>query len=162
MATLDEIGRLLRVRFTGYVGEIGQAAARGRPEAAPSWLPSRSSPACSAAASSKSSPALMARASSPSTATSPVSPIPASSRPPSPPPAARTGWSTRNALSGGPEQVFRYLSRYTHRIAISDSRITAFDGQTVSFRPRGSEGNQPVGEEDESRFGIPAVAGFMR
>ena len=25
----------------------------------------------------------------------------------------------------GPEQVFRYLSRYTHRIAISDSRITA-------------------------------------
>ena len=36
----------------------------------------------------------------------------------------------------GPEQVFRYLSRYTHRIAISDSRITAFDGRTVSFRYR--------------------------
>ena len=36
----------------------------------------------------------------------------------------------------GPEQVFRYLSRYTHRIAISDSRITAFDGRTVSFRHR--------------------------
>ena len=36
----------------------------------------------------------------------------------------------------GPEQVFRYLARYTHRIAISDSRITAFDGETVSFRHR--------------------------
>ena len=36
----------------------------------------------------------------------------------------------------GPEQVFRYLSRYTHRIAISDSRIAAFDGRTVSFRYR--------------------------
>ena len=36
----------------------------------------------------------------------------------------------------GPEQVFRYLSRYTHRIAISDSRIIAFDGESVSFRHR--------------------------
>ena len=36
----------------------------------------------------------------------------------------------------GPVQVFRYLARYTHRIAISDSRITAFDGETVSFRHR--------------------------
>ena len=36
----------------------------------------------------------------------------------------------------GPEQVFTYLSRYTHRIAISDSRIVAVDGETVSFRYR--------------------------
>ena len=36
----------------------------------------------------------------------------------------------------GPEQVFRYLSRYTHRIAISDSRIVAFNGERVSFRHR--------------------------
>lgn len=36
----------------------------------------------------------------------------------------------------GPEQVFAYLARYTHRIAISDSRITAFDGENVSFRHR--------------------------
>ena len=36
----------------------------------------------------------------------------------------------------GPEQVFRYLSRYTHRIAIGDSRITAFDGRKVCFRYR--------------------------
>ena len=36
----------------------------------------------------------------------------------------------------GPEQVFRHLSRYTHRIAISDSRIVAFDGERVSYRHR--------------------------
>ena len=36
----------------------------------------------------------------------------------------------------GPEAVIRYLSRYTHRIAISDSRIVAFDGSVVSIRYR--------------------------
>ncbi len=34
----------------------------------------------------------------------------------------------------GPEQVLSYLARYTHRIAISNSRITAFDGQRVTFK----------------------------
>jgi hypothetical protein len=37
---------------------------------------------------------------------------------------------------GGPEHVLRYLGRYTHRMAISNHRITAFDGQHVSFRWR--------------------------
>ena len=36
----------------------------------------------------------------------------------------------------GPEQVFRYLARYTHRIAISDRRIVAFDSENVTFRHR--------------------------
>jgi len=35
---------------------------------------------------------------------------------------------------GGPEQVLRYLGRYTHRIAISNHRLLAFDGQDVTFR----------------------------
>jgi len=34
----------------------------------------------------------------------------------------------------GPQQVVRYLSRYVHRIAISNSRILAYDGRTVTFR----------------------------
>lgn len=34
----------------------------------------------------------------------------------------------------GPEQVLAYLARYTHRIAISNSRITAFDGSRVTFK----------------------------
>lgn len=37
---------------------------------------------------------------------------------------------------GGPAHVLRYLSRYTHRMAISNHRLTAFDGQRVSFRWR--------------------------
>jgi hypothetical protein len=37
---------------------------------------------------------------------------------------------------GGPAHVLRYLGRYTHRIAISNHRLTAFDGQRVSFQWR--------------------------
>ena len=35
--------------------------------------------------------------------------------------------------------MVRHLSRYTHRIAISDARILAFDGETVTFRCRKPE-----------------------
>jgi hypothetical protein len=35
---------------------------------------------------------------------------------------------------GGPEAVLAYLARYTHRIAISNSRLIAFDGASVTFR----------------------------
>jgi hypothetical protein len=35
---------------------------------------------------------------------------------------------------GGPEQVLRYLARYTHRIAISNSRIVSVDDYAVRFR----------------------------
>jgi DNA-directed RNA polymerase subunit RPC12/RpoP len=35
---------------------------------------------------------------------------------------------------GGPVQVLRYLGRYTHRVAISNHRIVAFDGERVTFR----------------------------
>ena len=34
----------------------------------------------------------------------------------------------------GPKAVLAYLSRYTHRVAISSRRITAFDGANVTFR----------------------------
>ena len=35
---------------------------------------------------------------------------------------------------GGAEKVLRYLGSYTHRIAISNHRLLAFDGQRVTFR----------------------------
>lgn len=35
---------------------------------------------------------------------------------------------------GGPEQVLAYLSRYTHRVAISNSRLVNVDAGTVAFR----------------------------
>jgi hypothetical protein len=35
---------------------------------------------------------------------------------------------------GGPEAVLAYLSRYTHRVAISNSRLIASDGDGVTFK----------------------------
>jgi hypothetical protein len=35
---------------------------------------------------------------------------------------------------GGPEPVLAYLSRYTHRIAISNSRLIGFDHNSVTFK----------------------------
>ena len=37
---------------------------------------------------------------------------------------------------GGPEQVLEYLSQYTHRVAISNSRILAYENHEVTFRWR--------------------------
>ena len=35
---------------------------------------------------------------------------------------------------GGPEAVLAYLSRYTHRVAISNSRLISADAETVTFQ----------------------------
>jgi hypothetical protein len=35
---------------------------------------------------------------------------------------------------GGASAVLRYLGRYTHRVAISNHRLMAFDGERVTFR----------------------------
>jgi hypothetical protein len=35
---------------------------------------------------------------------------------------------------GGPDAVLAYLSRYTHRIAIANSRLVSFDGERVTFK----------------------------
>lgn len=37
---------------------------------------------------------------------------------------------------GGPEQVLAYLANYTHRMAISNGRLHAFDGENVTFSYR--------------------------
>jgi hypothetical protein len=34
----------------------------------------------------------------------------------------------------GPEQVLRYISRYTHRVAISNRRLVAADSEAIAFR----------------------------
>ena len=38
------------------------------------------------------------------------------------------------ASFAGPEQVLRYLSRYTHRVAISNRRLVAADDTSIAFR----------------------------
>jgi hypothetical protein len=40
---------------------------------------------------------------------------------------------------GGPEHVFRYLGRYTHRVGISNQRLISFDGNNVCFRTKGGK-----------------------
>ena len=64
---------------------------------------------------------------------------------------------------GGPEQVLRYLSRYTHRIAISNRRLVAMDDQTVTFKYKDyAHANRPRtmtldGDEFLRRFLLHAV-----
>jgi hypothetical protein len=44
---------------------------------------------------------------------------------------------------GGPEDVLKYLASYTHRVAISSSRLLSLDNGRVTFRWRDSKhGNQ--------------------
>lgn len=51
--------------------------------------------------------------------------------------SSKTDWHTyAKRPFGGPEQVLSYLAAYTHRIAISNHRIVAFDGESVTFRYR--------------------------
>ena len=46
----------------------------------------------------------------------------------------RTGSSTPSRPSPGPEAVLAYLARYTHRVAIANSRLLALDERGVTFR----------------------------
>jgi len=47
----------------------------------------------------------------------------------------RQGWVVyAKPTFGDASQVLRYLGRYTHRVAISNHRLLAFDGQRVTFR----------------------------
>jgi hypothetical protein len=58
----------------------------------------------------------------------------------------------------GPDQVLAYLARYTHRIAISNKRITAFDGLRVTFRVKDYR------KSGAARYGVMTLpaAEFMR
>ena len=49
--------------------------------------------------------------------------------------AVRTDWVVyAKPPFGGPEQVLKYLARYTHRVAISNSRLLDFEDGFVRFR----------------------------
>lgn len=57
---------------------------------------------------------------------------------------------------GRPQQVLAYLSRYTHRVAISNSRIEAFDGEQVTFQWR------DYADENKSKHMTVAAIEFLR
>src|SRR6476660_9466021 len=46
---------------------------------------------------------------------------------------AREWWVYAKRPFGGPTQVLAYLGRYTHRVAIANSRLVAFDNDPVAF-----------------------------
>ena len=49
--------------------------------------------------------------------------------------AVRTDWVVyAKPPFGGPEQVLKYLARYTHRVAISNARLLDFEDGMVRFR----------------------------
>lgn len=57
----------------------------------------------------------------------------------------RTDWVVyAKPAFGGGAAVLRYLGRYTHRVAISNHRLVAFDGEHVTFRWKDyAHGNAP-------------------
>jgi hypothetical protein len=51
----------------------------------------------------------------------------------------------------GPDQVLAYLARYTHRVAIANSRLVAFDGERVTFKWKDYR------RVDQARYGLMTV-----
>ena len=141
----------------------------GSPRAAPSSFPSKCSAVSSAASLSPDSRPPFIPAHSSSTDIS----YRLRNRAPSPRGcgycSVTTGSSTAKRPFGGPEHVLRYLGAYTHRVAISNSRLVALSEGNVTFRWRDSaHGNKkrlmtlPV-DEFLRRFLLHLLPrGFMR
>ena len=53
---------------------------------------------------------------------------------------------------GGPEQVVRYLGRYTHRVGISNQRLVSMDERGVTFRTKDGKTTAVPGPELLARF----------
>jgi hypothetical protein len=50
---------------------------------------------------------------------------------------ARKNWVVyAKRAFGGPEQVYRYLGRYTHRVGIANSRLVSLHNDAVTFRTK--------------------------
>ena len=63
----------------------------------------------------------------------------------------------------GPKQVHRYLSQYTHRVAISDYRLLSVTDEQVRFRTRGQGVEEVTPEQFLRRFLLHVLdAGFHK
>ena len=74
-------------------------------------------------------------------------------------PARRAEWVVyAKAPFAGPESMLAYLARYTHRVAIGNSRLVAFDGARVTFKCKDYR------KQGAARFGAMTLgaAEFMR
>jgi L-alanine-DL-glutamate epimerase-like enolase superfamily enzyme len=60
---------------------------------------------------------------------------------------------------GGPGAVLRYLGRYTHRVAISNHRVIAFDGERITFQWTDYARDGQRSDDDPHRHGVsPALS----
>lgn len=73
-------------------------------------------------------------------------------------PLRRTEWVVyAKRPFGGPEAVLAYLSRYTHRVAIANSRLVAFNDAGVTFKWKDYRAKQ----HQRGKEPAPAKAGVM-
>jgi hypothetical protein len=64
---------------------------------------------------------------------------------------------------GGPEQVFQYLGRYTHRVGISNRRLVSLDDRGVTFRTHGEQTTTLAPDEFLRRFLLHVLPkGFVK
>jgi hypothetical protein len=64
---------------------------------------------------------------------------------------------------GGPEQVFQYLGRYTHRVGLSNQRLVSFDGHDVCFRTKDGKTTTVDAVEFMRRFLLHVLpTGFVK
>ena len=64
---------------------------------------------------------------------------------------------------GGPEQVFRYLGRYTHRVGLSNRRLVSLDERGVTFRTRAEQTATLTPHEFLRRFVLHVLPkGFVK
>lgn len=64
---------------------------------------------------------------------------------------------------GGPEQVFHYLGRYTHRVGLSNRRLVSLDDRGVTFRTHGEQTVTLAPDEFLRRFLLHVLPkGFVK
>lgn len=64
---------------------------------------------------------------------------------------------------GGPQQVFRYLGRYTHRVGLSNQRLQSIDANGVRFATKGSRSIALPAHTFIQRFLLHVLpAGFVK
>ncbi len=78
-------------------------------------------------------------------------------------PLRRSEWVVyAKAPFGGPEAVLAYLSRYTHRVAIANSRLVAADANTVTFRWKDYRAQRRSGGRDHQKLMRLETSEFIR
>lgn len=64
----------------------------------------------------------------------------------------------------GPEVLLTYLSRYPHRVAISNSRLVSLDAGSVSFRRKDyrAKGRTRHKTMERNAYGVPARRAVLK